>query len=106
MRIRLTKKFAFGVLMVPIFLVMHWVSFAAVIPPPKTLLLKWDYTQVSPDIVFNVYSTTNLGVPIKKWTRYTNVTTTSCVVQVQPGNRFFAVTASNTVSRLESAYGR
>jgi hypothetical protein len=101
------KRLTFSFVIVSISLVFHSASMAAVIPPPpKTLTLRWNYPQISPDIVFNVYSSPNLSVPVKKWPVYTNVTTTSCVVRVAPGSQFFTVTASNKVSRLESAYSR
>jgi len=103
------KRLTLGFLIVAISPVFHSASMAAVIPPPpKTLTLRWNYPQMSPDVVFNVYSSTSLGVPVKQWPAYTNVTTTSCVVRIVPGlgSRYFAVTASNKVSRLESAYSR
>jgi hypothetical protein len=80
---------------------------AVVLPPqPKTVTLKWNYPQLTPDIVFKVYSSTNLAMPLSKWPIYTNLTTTSCVVQVFPGNRFFTVSASNTTTRTESRFSR
>jgi hypothetical protein len=39
---------------------------AAILPPPpttKTALLIWDYPTITPEIVFNVYQTTNLSDP-------------------------------------------
>jgi hypothetical protein len=75
-------------------------------PQPRTITLTWNYPQMSPDIVFKIYSSTNLGTPVSKWPVYTNLTSTSCVIPVLPGNRFFAVTASNMATRTESAFGR
>jgi hypothetical protein len=80
----------------------------ATVPPPRStnLTLTWNYPQTSPDIVFTVYSTTNLATPLKKWPVYTNVTSTSCVVRIVPGNHYFTVTASNTIMRTESTFAR
>ncbi|HHY85022.1 MAG TPA: hypothetical protein GYA07_05740 [Verrucomicrobia bacterium] len=62
----------------------------------------WEYPISSPDIVFNVYHTTNLALPKWKWTLVTNVSGRSCMLIVQPGQHFFTVTASNKATGLES----
>jgi hypothetical protein len=100
-------KLAVGILIVMGFLTARTTSLAATLPPqPKTVTLVWNYPQASPDIVFRIYSTTNLAMPLSKWPVYTNLTTTSCVVQVSPGSRFFTVSASNTVTGSESFSSR
>ena len=82
-------------------------SLATAPPPPSTnLTLSWNYPQTSPDIVFTVYSSTNLATPLGKWPVYTNVATTSCVVRIAPGNHFFTVKASNVIARTESTFAR
>jgi hypothetical protein len=53
-------------------------------------------------LVFNVYQTTNLMVPMRQWTVATNVTTTSCSLPILPGAYFFTVSVSNTVTGLET----
>jgi hypothetical protein len=89
------------------FLLARSSSLAGIIPPqPKTLILKWNYSPMSTDIVFKVYSSTNLSSPCWKWPVYTNLTTTSCVIQISPGARFFAVTASNMTTQTESAFAQ
>ncbi len=78
---------------------------AVVLPPPsKTAMLIWDYPIMSTGIVFNVYQTTSLALPPSKWLLLTNDSSTSCVVQVGSDVQFFAVTASNTVTHLESPF--
>lgn len=80
---------------------------AAILPPPpttKTALLIWDYPTITPEIVFNVYQTTNLSDPRSNWKMVTNVTATSCVVEMSGNTQFYAVTASNVVTHLESRF--
>ena len=81
---------------------------AAILPPPptKTALLIWDYPTLTPEIVFNVYQTTNLADPSSNWKVLTNVTATSCVIQMSGDTQFYAVTASNVVTHLESPLRR
>lgn len=87
-----------------LFVTTAWLpSHAVILPPPtKTITLMWDYPQLDPEIVFNVYSTTNIAAPVSQWSVVTNVKQLSCSLPLQDGNRFFTVSASNTVSGLET----
>src|SRR5262245_5962019 len=101
------RRLTVGALIVLGFLLTRSTSLAGFVPPQsKTLILKWNYSQMSTDIVFKVYSTTNLASPVWKWPVYTNIATTSCVVQMLPGNHYFAVTASNTTLHTESTFSQ
>jgi hypothetical protein len=84
-------------------------SLAVFVPPPppgKTVTLIWDYPEISTNIVFNVYETTNLSLPMTRWKIVTNVRMLSCVLPVRNGAHFFAVTASNIATGLESDFAR
>lgn len=76
-------------------------AFAAIIPPapaPK-VKLEWDYPpeQLSTNLSFNIYHTTNISVPITEWKVLTNVVGTNLSVTLpkENGAHFFALTASN-----------
>jgi hypothetical protein len=45
-----------------------------------------------------------LSDPRSNWKIVTNVTATSCVVEVSGNTQFYAVTASNVVTHLESRF--
>jgi hypothetical protein len=83
-------------------------SLAVFVPPPpeKTVTLVWSYPEMSTNIVFNIYEATNLAVPMTRWRIVTNVRTLSCILPVGEGAHFFAVTASNIVTGLESDFAR
>jgi hypothetical protein len=95
------KLFA-GVITLLISVAGRFDGHAVVVLPPQKVTLTWEYPISSPDIVFNVYHTTDLAAGAKGWTFLTNVTAKSCTLPVLPGNHFFTVTASNRITRLES----
>ncbi len=70
---------------------------AVAAPPIKTsVMLVWDYpVSEVPSVVFNVYSSTNLSVPMSSWPFVTNSAVTNAIVGVSPGSTFWYVTASN-----------
>jgi hypothetical protein len=76
-----------------------------IVPPPeKTMVLSWDYSELNPDVVFTIYHSEDPSLPRESWSVLTNVLATSCVVPLQPGEHYFAVTASNIVSGLKSGF--
>lgn len=84
-------------------LVGQFASFAVILPPPvKTVTLTWNYPQSDPDIVFNIYGTTNLTLPAMRWPLISTVTNMSCTLPMLDCC-FFTVTASNVVTGLESS---
>jgi hypothetical protein len=99
------KRLTVGLMVVLGFLALRLSSIAVVLPPPvvKTITLTWDYPQMSTEIVFNVYHSTSLMIPIKEWSLITNVINQSCVLAMQEGAHFFSVTASNLTTRMESS---
>lgn len=68
-------------------------------PPTGRVTLAWDYptNELSTDLWFNIYETTNLAAPLTNWNCLTNVlgTNLTASVIVQPGAHFFVATASN-----------
>jgi hypothetical protein len=68
-------------------------------------IVMWDYPadELSTDLTFNLYETTNASLPLSAWKRLKNLpgTTLSCTVQVQPGQHFFVLTASNYLGESE-----
>lgn len=82
-------------------LVMGVVAALGVSPKPVAtkITLMWDYetNQVSPELVFKLYSSTNMTVPLTNWTVLAVVpgTNRSVTLPVEPGVRFYALTASN-----------
>jgi hypothetical protein len=68
-------------------------------PPDGRLTLEWDYPEQerSTNLTFYVYSTTNVFAPMTNWAVLTNVVGTNLSVrlQIDPGQRFFVMTASN-----------
>jgi hypothetical protein len=99
------KRFSVGLTVAIVTLVGLFSTLGVILPPSfKTVTLIWDYPQLDPQIVFNVYATTDLAEPISNWTLVTNVSTTSCVLPAQYDKQFFTVAASNTVTQLQSAY--
>ena len=69
------------------------------------LLLTWDYpaAELSPDVVFRVYHTTNItAVPIS-WSVIQSVTNaTTATVSVEPGSHWFAVRTWSQFWQVES----
>ncbi len=70
-----------------------------VAPPNGHVKLAWDYdtNQLSTNLFFNIYETTNLTIPFANWNLLTNVvgTNLSATMDVTPGAHFFVATASN-----------
>jgi len=68
-------------------------------PPSGRVNLVWDYptNELSPDLVFRLFHSTNITVPMTNWVVLTNVpgTSTSVSVVITPGIHFFVMTASN-----------
>jgi len=69
-----------------------------------TLIADYDTNAVSADLSFNLYSTTNIALPVAQWPVVTNVLYPACMVNgtnvqiilpIQPGPHFYALTASN-----------
>jgi hypothetical protein len=61
--------------------------------------LAWEYPpeKMNPDLLFEIYSTTNIAVPTPLWQNITNVvgTNTSVELVIEPGQRYFVMVASN-----------
>lgn len=76
--------------------------------PPRSVTLSWDYptNELSTDIVFKVWTSTDVTVPVTNWTLITNVvgTNTSVTFSVQPGVHFYALTASSVFWKLDSVF--
>ena len=74
-------------------------SLSAATLPSGSVTLAWDYptNELSTNLTFIVYSTTNIITPLTNWARLTNVigTNLQSTVTIQPGQRYFVVTASN-----------
>lgn len=68
-------------------------------PPDGLVTLEWDYPEAerSTNLTFYVFTSTNVAVPLTNWTALTNVVGTNLSVQLQidPGQRYFVMTASN-----------
>ena len=66
---------------------------------PTSITLAWNYpaNQLSTGLVFRVYSSLDITTPLQNWTVLTNVVGTNLFVtlSVQPGARYFSLTASN-----------
>ena len=66
---------------------------------PKDAHFAWDYptNELSADLVFKLYSTDNLSLPMSQWALKVTVTGTNTMVSVPMTNgwQFFYVTASN-----------
>lgn len=88
--------------LVPILLLLVSIVTLGVLPGQlrNSVTLAWDgYPpgELSTNLTFKVYSSTNPAVPLTNWQVFTNVvgTNTSVVIVMQPEQRFFFVTASN-----------
>jgi hypothetical protein len=80
---------------------------AAVVPPPRTVQLVWSYPIAlqTPDLIFKLYHSTNLLLPMRQWKLVTNVPGTARNVRV-PADKlmdFFALTASNYLGESKFA---
>jgi len=80
----------------------------AVAPPPtaKKVQLSWQFpaSLQTPDLIFKVYHSTNLGVPLRLWAVLTNVPGSSRTVDLLADKAvdFYTLTASNYLG--ESSY--
>lgn len=65
----------------------------------NSVTLAWDYptNELSTNLLFKVYSHTNITVPLTNWTVLTNVvgTNLNVAIPMNAQQRFFYVTASN-----------
>jgi hypothetical protein len=63
--------------------------------------LVWDYpaAELSPDLTFKLYYTTNVALPTASWSLYTNVVGTNLHLDVPITSqaRWFTLTASNVI---------
>ena len=79
---------------------------AAIISPEPKIKLEWDYPidQLSPDLRFNIYHTTDISVPVSQWKVLISVVGTNLSVMLPKleGPQFFAITASSASG--ESAF--
>lgn len=61
--------------------------------------LEWDYptNELSTNLLFKIYSSTNLSSPVTNWSLYSTVvgTNTRAIVPLDAQQRFFVLTASN-----------
>lgn len=67
--------------------------------PDGHVVLSWDYdtNQLSTNLWFNFYETTNISTPLANWNVLTNVVGTNLSVEVviTPGQHFIVATSSN-----------
>jgi hypothetical protein len=70
-----------------------------VVPPNGHVTLSWNYdtNELSTNLWFNIYETTNITASLTNWNCITNVvgTNLSVMIDVQRGLNFFVATASN-----------
>lgn len=90
---------------------------------PQLRTLVWNYTNnVSPDISFNIYSTTNIAEPLENWKLFTNVYQTNMTIKVStdaqdtvftscyfnfmqiPQRQYFAMKAYSAFYKAESVF--
>lgn len=91
---------------------------------PQPRILAWDYPSTNdlPMLSFNVYTSTNVTLPVSSWTRMTNIPATNLTLKVATGTngvtvnsfyfnffqvpqfQFFVVTASNSFYAGESDF--
>lgn len=68
-------------------------------PPPGRVRVAWSYppAELTTNITFVLYHSTNASAPVTSWPVLTNVpgTTNAVVLTVAPGVHLFTVTASN-----------
>lgn len=69
------------------------------VPPKKTVTIGWSYPvhMETPDLVFKVYHSTDLRLPLREWVLLTNVpgNCRSTIVNANQPQEFFLMTASN-----------
>ena len=68
-------------------------------PPAGNVTLSWDYpaAELSTNLTFKVYGSSDITVPMTSWTVLTNMvgTNTSVSLKITPGAFFFVMTSSN-----------
>lgn len=68
-------------------------------PPNGHIHLVWTYdtNELSTNLIFCVYGTTNISIPVEQWPMVTNVvgTNLSVALDIIPGPNFFVMTTSN-----------
>lgn len=79
-----------------------------IVPPPKkTITIGWSYPVnfETPDLVFKVYSSTNLNTPLDDWSLMTNVpgSCRSAILAADRPQEFFLMTASNYLGESDYA---
>lgn len=71
----------------------------AAIAPQQKIRLAYDYptNELSTNLTFKLYESTNLNTPLNEWKVLTNVIGTNTYIDllVVPGQHFFALTSSN-----------
>jgi len=80
--------------------VLGLVALVAIAAPPSgKVTLVWDYptNEMTTNLWFNLYHSTNITVPLANWPLMTNIVGTTNLVKIQvvPGEHYFYVTASN-----------
>lgn len=88
-------------------LLLGWSSLTAALTP-KNITLAWDYptNELSTNLTFRLYGSTNIVQPMTNWILLVTIpgTNLSTVLSVVPGEHFYALTASNVFWRLESDF--
>lgn len=76
------------------------------VPSSKTVRIGWSYPVnfETPDLVFKVYHSTNLSMPVREWALLTNIPgyIRSATIRAAQDQEFFVMTASNYLG--ESKY--
>ncbi|HEY9510756.1 MAG TPA: hypothetical protein VIV82_12925, partial [Verrucomicrobiae bacterium] len=76
-------------------------------PPTKTITIGWSYPVnfETPDLVFKVYSSTNLNLPLNDWSLMTNIpgSCRSAILAADKPQEFFLMTASNYLGESDFA---
>jgi hypothetical protein len=82
-----------------LFLLTAWSTAGADLNTNGIIRLAWDYPpdELGTNLMFILYSTTNITTPFGLWTVLTNIpgTQTKTTVRVSPGKLFLTLTASN-----------
>jgi len=77
------------------------------LPPEKKIRLSWNFPleRQTPDLVFKVYHSTNLSIPLRLWAALTNIpgTLRSVEILADKSQEFYIVTASNYLGESDYA---
>lgn len=72
---------------------------------PKTVRLIWTYPadEVTPELGFVIFSSTNIAIPLTNWLVLTNApgTSRSLVITAVPGKNYFAMKATNALGESD-----